>query len=167
MNSGPNAGFSDIVLPPILPGSSIMPGKVNPSIAELLNMVCFEVIGNDLAVANAAAAGQLELNVFMPIIAYNLLYSIEILSNAIDAFTEKCVRGIKANKEHMHHVVSRDISLATALAPYIGYSQAAKIARKAYNEHKTVKDVCLELKIMPKDKLDKILDPSRMITPAE
>ncbi len=165
LNSGPAAGFSDIVLPAMLPGSSIMPGKVNPSIAELLNMVCFQVIGNDLTVSEAAEGGQLELNVFMPVIAYNLLYSIEILSRAINTFTDKCVKGIKSNSERMRHVVNKDMSLATALAPYIGYAKAAKIARKAYKEDKTVMQVCLEMKIMPKEKLKKILDPKRLVKP--
>lgn len=161
--SGPTAGFGDIILPAVQPGSSIMPGKVNPSMPEMLNMVCFEVIGNDTAIAYAAESGQLELNVYMPIINYNLHYSIDILNNAVTAFTEKCVVGIKPNLGRIRLNLEMDISLATALAPYIGYAKAAKIARKAYKESKSVKQVCLEMKVMPEKELDKILNPKRLV----
>ncbi|MCL5429974.1 MAG: aspartate ammonia-lyase [Candidatus Marsarchaeota archaeon] len=163
MNSGPVSGFGDIVLPAVQPGSSIMPGKVNPSMPEMLNMVCFEVIGNDTAIAYSAESGQLELNVYMPLIAYNLVYSIGILSNAINTFVKRCVVGIKANKKRLESNVERDMSLATALAPYIGYSKAAHIARKAYHENKTVKQVCLEMRIMPEKELDRILNPRKLV----
>ena len=162
MASGPYAGFSDITLPSVQPGSSIMPGKVNPSVPEMLNMVCFEVIGNDTTVAHAVEGGQLELNVYMPIIAYNLLYSIEILSKAVDTFTAECVVGIKANVSRLAADAEHDMSLATALAPYIGYARAAKVARKAYKEDKTVRQAALELRIMPEKDLDKILNPKKM-----
>jgi aspartate ammonia-lyase len=162
MTSGPISGFGDIVLPPVQPGSSIMPGKVNPSMAEMLNMVCFDVIGRDATTAFAAESGQLELNVYMPVISHNLLYSIRILTNAINTFTNRCVVGIKANKERMKKNVEMDMSLATALAPYIGYARAAKIARKAYKDRKSVKQVALEMKIMPEKELDKILNPKKL-----
>ncbi len=162
MNSGPASGFGDITLPAVQPGSSIMPGKVNPSMAEMLNMVCFQVIGMDTTVSYCAESGQLELNVYMPLIAYDLLYSIRILSNAVNTFTTRCVAGIKANRERMGRNVSMDMSLATALAPFIGYERAAKIARKALKEGKSVKEVCMELKIMPERDLNRILNPRKL-----
>lgn len=165
LSSGPVAGLGDITLPAVQPGSSIMPGKVNPSMAEMMNMVCFEVLGKDTAVEHAAAGGQLELNVFMPLVAYNLLYSSAILSNGISAFTERCVSGIRANTERISYYLEKDISLATALAPYIGYSKASEIANEARRSGRTVKEVCIDRKIMPRDQLDKILDPASHIRP--
>lgn len=162
LSSGPSTGFNDIVLPAVLPGSSIMPGKVNPSIPEMANMVCFEVMGNDLVVANAALGGQLQLNVFMPIIAYKLLYSIEILSNAIEALTSRCINGIKANEKLLASRLEHDISIATALTPYIGYANAAEIARLSYRTGKSVKDICIEKKVLDRKTLDRVLDPKGM-----
>ncbi len=162
MASGPVAGFSDILLPPPQPGSSIMPGKVNPSMPEMLNMVCFQIIGSDSVISNAAQSGQLELNVYMPLIMYNLLNSISILSKAVATFTDKCVLGIKANTKRIKANLDKDISVATALATYIGYSRAAEIAKKAKKESKSVKEVCMEMKLFDKKKLDKILDPRRL-----
>ncbi len=162
LTSGPVSGFADIVLPAVQPGSSIMPGKVNPSMAEMLNMVCFDVIGRDATIAYAAESGQLELNVYMPLVSHSLLYSIGILTSAINTFTNRCIVGIKANKEKLKKNVEMDMSLATALAPYIGYARAAKIARKAYKEGKSVKQICLDMKIMPKKDLDKILNPEKL-----
>lgn len=130
--------------------------------AEMLNMVCFQVIGMDTTVSYCAESGQLELNVYMPLIAYDLLYSIRILSNAVNTFTTRCVAGIKANRERMGRNVSMDMSLATALAPFIGYERAAKIARKALKEGKSVKEVCMELKIMPERDLNRILNPRKL-----
>ncbi len=167
MNSGPISGFGDISLPAVQPGSSIMPGKVNPSMAEMMNMVCFQVIGSDAVVSHAAQAGQLELNVFMPVIAYNLVFSVEILANGIDAFTERCVIGIKANTDRLKSIIDRDTALATALSPYIGYARAADIANTARREGKTVKQVCLEMKVMKEKELDRILDPKRQLKPTE
>ena len=163
LSSGPRAGINELRLPEVQPGSSIMPGKVNPSMAEMLNMVCFQVMGMAHAVDEAAQAGQLELNVFMPLIAYDLSFAIEILSNGIRAFTDKCVSGISVNRKEMAERVSADLSLATALTPYIGYAKAAKIARMAYAQGKTIKEVCVDLKVMPKDRLDTILDPKNMV----
>ncbi|MCL5680020.1 MAG: aspartate ammonia-lyase [Candidatus Marsarchaeota archaeon] len=161
LGSGPRAGLNELVLPAVQPGSSIMPGKINPSMAEMLNMVCFNVMGSMHAVREAANAGQLELNVFMPVIAYNMLFSVKILSNGINAFNSLCIIGIKPNKKEIKRNLEMDTSLVTALSPYIGYSKAAEIAVKAYNEGKSIKQVCMELNIMEKGKLERILDPAR------
>ncbi len=161
--SGPRAGFAELLLPEIQPGSSIMPGKVNPSIAEMLGMACFQVMGNDTAITEAANAGQLELNVFMPVMAFDLLFSIDILSSAVNAFTKRCVVGVKANTDRIQGMLDENLSLATALSPYIGYAKAAKVARIAYHKGKTVKEICLELRIMDRKKLDEILDSSRLV----
>ena len=161
--SGPRAGIGEILLPEILPGSSIMPGKVNPSIPEMVGMVGFEVMGLSSATCMAASAGQLELNVFTPVIAYNLLFSINILSNAINAFSERCIAGIRPNKRAMERHLEMDITVATALTPYIGYAKAAKAARKAYLTGKSLKRVCLEMKILDKRTLDKVLDPKNQV----
>lgn len=163
LGSGPRAGINELLLPEVLPGSSIMPGKVNPSVAEMLNMACFEVIGNCAIVREAAASGQLELNVFTPIIAFNLLFSIEIISNAINTFSEKMVKGIKINKSGISKHLEMNLSIATALNPYIGYSKAAKIARKAGKENKSIKQVCIELGVLDKETLDRILNPKNLI----
>lgn len=162
LNSGPLSGFGDITLPALLPGSSIMPGKINPSMPDMMNMVCFQVIGNCDVIEQAAAGGQLELNVFMPVIAFNLLFSIEILSNAASAFAEKCVKGIKANEERLSKRLRMDSSLATALSPYIGYAKASEVARRAYQQNKSVKEVCIEMKLFKKNDLDRILDPKKL-----
>ena len=162
LGSGPRAGFNELRLPEAQPGSSIMPGKVNPSIAEMMDMVCFQVMGLDHAINVAAESGQLEINVFMPLMAYDLLFAISIMSKGIDAFADKCVVGIRANAKAMEDRVKSDLSLATLLNPYIGYSKAAKIARMAYMQNKTVKQVCLELGIMDEKQLDKILDPKKL-----
>ncbi|MEM3841697.1 MAG: aspartate ammonia-lyase [Candidatus Micrarchaeaceae archaeon] len=161
LSSGPRGGLAEIILPEVEPGSSIMPGKVNPSMAEMMGMVCMQVEGNCYVVESAAQAGQLELNVFMPVAAANILDSIRIFSSAVDAFNKKCVSGIKPNMTKIKENLERNLSIATALSPYIGYSRAADIARKAFREGKTVKEVCLELGVMEKDKLDSVLDPDR------
>ena len=162
LGSGPRAGLNELILPAVQPGSSIMPGKINPSIAEALNMVCFQVSGNAGVVREAARAGQMELNVFMPVVAYDLLYSIRILSNAINMFVEKCVRGVKANSAFIEKELSMDLSIATALNPYIGYSKASKVARYAYKNNISVKEACIRMGILDKQKLEKILDPDKM-----
>ena len=161
--SGPRAGISELTIPEILPGSSIMPGKINPSIPEMVGMVGFEVMGLTQATYMAASSGQLELNVFTPVIAYNLLFSINILSNAINTFSEKCISGIKPNKMAMEKHLEMDISVATALTPYIGYAKAAMAARAAYLTGKSLRQVCLEMKILDKKALDKALDPKNQI----
>ena len=163
LGSGPNAGFNELILPPVQPGSSIMPGKINPSMAEMLNMVCFQVMGNCKTIRESANSGQLELNVFMPIIAFNLLYSIDILGNGIDAFTERCVKGVKANTKAIEKHIEMDTSIATALSPYIGYAKAAEIAKAAHEKGKSVKEICIAMGIMDRAKLNKILDPKNLI----
>ncbi len=163
LGSGPRAGIREIILPPVQPGSSIMPGKINPSMAEMLNMVCFQSLGNCTAIDEAANAGQLELNVFMPIIAFNLLFTIRILSNGINSFTQKCVSGITPNKEKMAENLERNLSLATALSPYIGYAKAAEMANKAYKENRTIKEVCIDEGILDKKSLDRILKPENLV----
>lgn len=163
LTSGPIGGMGEITLPAVMPGSSIMPGKVNPSIAEMMNMVCIRVIGNCTIVTDAVNGGQLEINVFTPVIAYELISSIRIMSRGIDAFTRRCVDGIMVNKNNIAKHIDMDISLATALSPYIGYAKASMIARTAYMQHKSVKQVALELGIMNRKKLDKILNPKRLV----
>ncbi len=163
LSSGPRAGFGELLLPEVQPGSSIMPGKINPSMPEMLNMVCFRVMGNSATVREAANAGQLELNVFMPIITFVLLYSIRILSSSIATFDKKCIRGIKVNAQRIRKSLSDDLGIATALSPYIGYAKAAQISRKAYREGKSVMQVCIELKILDKKKLEKALDPRNLV----
>ncbi len=163
LSSGPRGGISEVILPEVQPGSSIMPGKINPSMCEMLSMVCFTAMGLDRTVSEAANSGQLELNVFMPIVASSLLFSIRILSKAVDAFDKKCVSGIEPNLANIKKHVADDLSVATALNPFIGYAKAAEVARKAYKEGKSVKEVCLELKILDKRKLDEILDPKKLV----
>ncbi len=165
MSSGPFTGFGEIVLPPVQPGSSIMPGKVNPVMAEMLNQVCYHVIGNDLAVALAAEAGQLELNVMMPMIAFDTLESLTILKNAVRAFTDFCIVGITANVEHCEYLVEHSSGLATALAPYIGYEKAAALAKQSVSENRTVRELAYEQQILPHDQLEAILDPHAMTSP--
>ena len=159
LTSGPRAGLSEITLPAVLPGSSIMPGKINPSILEMLNMVCFRIMGSSTSISNAVAGGQLELNVFTPLISYELIFSIKILSNAIKAFEKFAVKGIKANKEKISGYLEMDLELATALNQYIGYAKAAEIAKIALKEGKSIKQVCMEHNILDKKLLDKVLDP--------
>ncbi|MDE1851006.1 MAG: aspartate ammonia-lyase [Candidatus Micrarchaeota archaeon] len=162
MGSGPRAGIGELLLPEVQPGSSIMPGKVNPSIPEMVNMVCFQVIGNDSAILQAASAGQLEINVFTPLIAYDLLFSIGILSNAASTLEKLCVRGIKPNIREIGRHLGDNLSLATALTPYIGYAKAAKVAKRAYLEGKTIRAVCLEMGLLDGEKLDEILDQGKL-----
>ncbi|HDK82418.1 MAG TPA: aspartate ammonia-lyase, partial [Nitrospirae bacterium] len=162
LSSGPRTGFAEITLPAVQPGSSIMPGKVNPVMAEMLNMVCFQVMGNDTAVAYAAQASQLELNVMMPLIAYNLLFSIEILKNGVRAFTAKCVKGIKADAGRCRELAEATLALATALNPVIGYSKAAEVAREAYRTGRTVQQVVVGKGILREKEAKRLLDPMRL-----
>ena len=165
LSSGPTTGLGEIALPPVQPGSSIMPGKVNPSMAEMLNMVCYHVMGSDLTIAYCSQAGQLELNVMMPIMAHNLLQTIEILTNGIRAFTDRCVRGIVANEACCRELAERSMGLATALNPYIGYLAAAEVAHEALEQGKTLREVVLENGLLTAGKLDAILDPVKMTEP--
>jgi aspartate ammonia-lyase len=165
MSSGPKTGFAEIVLPPVQPGSSIMPGKVNPVMAEMLNMACFQVIGNDTTITMAVQAGQLELNVMMPVMAFDLLMSIDILTNAVSVFVEYCVEGITANEERCSYLVENSMGLATALNPYIGYSAAAKVTQESFRTGKPIRQIVREQGILSEDDMNRILDPVAMTEP--
>jgi aspartate ammonia-lyase len=165
LSSGPVTGIGEIVLPPVQPGSSIMPGKVNPVMAEMLNMVCFEVIGNDLTISMAGQAGQLELNVMMPVIAYDLTQSLVILTNAVRSFDKKLVIGIKANKDRCQDLLSKSAGIALALNPFIGYDKAAEVAKEALARGVPLREIVLEKKLLTEKQLDEILDPYAMTTP--
>ena len=156
--SGPRTGLAEIVLPPVQPGSSIMPGKVNPSIAEMVNMVCYQALGNDVTVAAAAEAGQLELNVMMPVIAHNLLFTMRILTNASRVFAERCVEGIEADRAQCEHWLERSHAVVTALAPRIGYAEAAKLAKEAVAKNVTVRQLVMEKGVLKGKDLDAVLD---------
>lgn len=163
MASGPRCGLHEINLPPMAPGSSIMPGKVNPVIPEVTNQVCFKVIGNDTTVAFAAEAGQLQLNVMEPVIAESILESITWLTNAMNTLREKCIVGITVNKEHCYNMVKNSIGIVTALNPYIGYKNSTKVAKEALETGGSVYDIVLEKGLMSKEELDKALDPVAML----
>ncbi len=156
--SGPRTGLAEIVLPPVQPGSSIMPGKVNPSIAEMVNMVCYQALGNDVTVAAAAEAGQLELNVMMPVIAHNLLVTMLLLTNASRVFAERCVEGIEADPAQCEHWLEQSPALVTALAPKIGYDEAAKLAKEAVAKHVTVRQLVMEKGVLKGKDLAEVLD---------
>jgi aspartate ammonia-lyase len=163
--SGPNTGFAEINLPGLQPGSSIMPGKINPVIPELAAMVSFQVVGNDLAVAMAVQAGQLELNVMMPTMSYSVLQSITILTNMLKQFTDKCIAGITANPKRNEFYVQSTVSLATALNPYIGYAKAAEIAKESVATGKSIIEIARAKKFLSEDQINEILDPARMTEP--
>lgn len=160
--SGPNTGLAEITLPPVQPGSSIMPGKVNPVMAEMLDMVCFQVAGNDTAISLAAQAGQLELNVMMPAINYALLMSLEILTNGLRVFTEKCVEGITADPERCQRYAHGSLGLATLLKPIIGYQNASELARQALRTGRSIVDLAVEKGLLTREVLEKLLAPDRM-----
>lgn len=164
MASGPRCGLHEINLPPMAPGSSIMPGKVNPVIPEVTNQVCFKVIGNDTTVAFAAEAGQLQLNVMEPVIAESIIESVTWLTNAMTTLREKCVEGITVNKEHCYEMVKNSIGIVTALNPYIGYKNSTKVAKEALVSGRSVYDIVLEKGLLTKEKLDEALDPAKMLT---
>ena len=165
LSSGPKTGLAEITLPAVQPGSSIMPGKVNPVMAEMLNMVCFSVIGNDLTITMASQAGQFELNVMMPVMQYKLLDSVSILTNALKVFTNKCVKGIAVNEERCYQYATGSMAIVTALNPYIGYSKAAEVAKESLLSGKSIKKIILEKKLMSEERLDKLLSPLSMTKP--
>jgi len=165
MNSGPIAGLGEIVLPALQPGSSIMPGKINPVISEATMMVCAQVIGNDAAITVGAQHGNFELNVMLPVIAHNLLQSIELLASVTRVLADKAVAGFTVNVDHINELVDRNPIMVTGLNPVIGYDQAAKIAKQAYAEGRRVKDVALELTELAAEELDAILDPAALADP--
>jgi len=166
LSSGPNTGFAEITLPALQPGSSIMPGKINPVMCELTAMVGFQAVGADLATAMAVQAGQLELNVMMPAMAWNVLHAAEILKNTMRVLAEKCVDGIVANQERCRYYAEATISLAAALNPYIGYAAAAEIAKESVRTGRRVTEIALERKLLDEKLLREILDPYRMTEPA-
>ena len=163
--SGPRCGLAEITLPATQPGSSIMPGKVNPVMCESVIQVCAQVFGNDTAVYWGGATGQLDLNVMMPVIAYNILESSRLLTNVVRIFQEKCVSGITANRERCREVLEYSMAMVTSLAPVLGYDRAAEIAKQSVQTGKTVRQLCLELQVLPTDELEKALDPVQMTKP--
>lgn len=165
LSSGPRAGFFEINLPPMQPGSSIMPGKVNPVIPEVVNQVCFKVIGNDLTVTFAAEAGQLQLNVMEPVLSHSIMESMIFMGNAMDTLREKCIVGITANKEACLNMVRNSIGIVTALNPYIGYKNSTEIAKEALETGRSVYHLVLERGILSEERLNEILDPENMLKP--
>ncbi len=161
--SGPRCGIGEILIPANEPGSSIMPGKVNPTQCEALTMVCLQVMGNDTTISMAASQGNFELNVFMPLIINDFLESVQILSDVCDSFRKNCIIGIKPNYERIEHNLKQSLMNVTALNPYIGYENAAKIAKQAYHDGSSLKEAAVKLKLLDAESFDKIVDPSKMI----
>ena len=161
--SGPRDGLGEIFIPENEPGSSIMPGKVNPTQCEAVTMVAVQVMGNDVAVGMAASQGNFELNVFMPVCAYNFIQSARLLADAMLSFNGNCAVGIKANKEKMHHNLHNSLMLVTALNPYIGYENAAKTAKKAYKENISLKEACVALGFLTEERFDEVFHPEEMV----
>jgi len=165
LGSGPRCGLAELILPENEPGSSIMPGKVNPTQCEAMTMVCVQVIGNDTAISLAGTQGNFELNVFKPVIIHNLLHSLRLLSDACSSFTEYLVVGIQPNRQQIEHFLNNSLMLVTALNPHIGYDNSAKVAKKAYNEGKTLKQACVELGFLTPEEFDQWVKPEEMINP--
>ncbi len=165
LGSGPRSGIGEIHLPENEPGSSIMPGKVNPTQSEAMTMVAAQVFGNDVTVNFGGAMGNFELNVFKPVIIYNVLQSIKLISDACESFTDNCVVGIEANVNNIKNHLENSLMLVTALNPYIGYDKAAQVAKKAFKENKTLKQVCVELGFLTEEEFDKYVRPEEMIGP--
>jgi fumarate hydratase class II len=165
MGSGPRCGIGELRLPETQPGSSIMPGKVNPVIPESLVQVCAQAIGNDSAITLGGLGGHFELNMMMPLIAHNLLQSIRLLSNATHSFSLRCIKGLEADRERCEEMIEKSLALATALTPKIGYDNAARVAKKAYESRKTIRQVALEEKLFSKEELKHLLDPRSMTAP--
>ncbi len=165
MGSGPRCGLGEITLPANEPGSSIMPGKVNPTQCEAMTMVCVQVMGHDTAIAIAGSQGNFELNVFKPLIIYNLLDSVELLSDACSSFTDFCVEGLQANVPRIQDLLQNSLMLVTALNPHIGYDRAAKVALKAYSESKSLQDACVELGFLSAEAFQALVRPEQMLAP--
>ena len=165
LSMGPRAGLAEIKLPAVQPGSSIMPGKVNPSIPEMVNQVCFQVIGCDTAVCAAAEAGQLELNVMMPVMAWNALHSSAILRNAMTVLRSRCVEGIEADAERCHELLDRSTAIATALSPYLGYAKTAELAKASVQSGRSIRELVLEQGLMDPRQLDRVLSAEGMTQP--
>ena len=167
LSSGPRAGLGEINLPPMQPGSSIMPGKVNPVIPEMVNQVCFDIIGGDVTVTMAAEAGQLQLNVFEPIIAFRLLSGMTNLARACKILQDRCIEGITANRERMHKFVEQSIGVITALVPELGYETTTEIAKEALETGRGVYDLVCERGLMTREQLDRLLNPAAMTAPRQ
>ncbi|HLC16432.1 MAG TPA: class II fumarate hydratase [Thermodesulfovibrionia bacterium] len=165
LSSGPRCGIGEIMLPPVQPGSSIMPGKINPVIPEALCQIAAQVIGSDAAITVGGMSGNFELNVMLPVITYNLLQSIHLLANGVSVFTEKCIAGLQADEQRCAEMIEKSLAMCTALSPHIGYDRAAQIAKEAYKTGKTVREVAREKQLLPDDELEKILDPWHMTEP--
>lgn len=165
--SGPRCGIGELKLPALQPGSSIMPGKVNPVLAESVMQVCAQVNGNDATVALCGLSGNFELNVMMPVMAENLLQSIDLLGNVVDQFTESYLKGLEADRERCDDLLDRSLALVTALVPVIGYDKSAELAKRAYAEGKTIRELLLAEKLLPEDEVERLLDPARMTEPTE
>ncbi len=165
LGSGPRCGIGELSLPENEPGSSIMPGKVNPTQSEAMTMVCVQVFGNDTSVNFAGASGNFELNVFKPVIIFNVLQSIRLLADACESFTDNCVVGIKANEINIKNHLNNSLMLVTSLNPYIGYDNAAKVAKKAHKENKTLREAAIELGLLTGEKFDEVVRPEKMISP--
>ena len=166
LGSGPRAGYGELILPANEPGSSIMPGKVNPTQSEAVTMVCVKVIGNHNGITMAGSHGHFELNVFKPLIAHNILQSINLLSDSIKNFSLYCIRGLKADKTKIKEYLDNSLMLVTALAPHIGYDNSAKIAKLALKNKTTLKHEALKSKLINEKDYNKIVDPKKMIYPA-
>lgn len=162
LSSGPETGLAEISLPAVAPGSSIMPGKVNPSMLEMMNMVCYQILGCDLAISGAVQAGQLELNVMMPVVSFNLNFMIQIMGNALRQVKKRCIDGIQANVERNKMYAEKSLGLATALSPHIGYDRATKVVKEALDKGKTLVEVAIEKGWLDKKRLKDILDPKKM-----
>jgi aspartate ammonia-lyase len=162
---GPRAGIAEITLPAVQPGSSIMPGKVNPSIPEMVNQVCFQAIGCDAVVCLASEAGQLELNVMMPVIAWNAIHASTILREAMKSLRSRCVDGVQADVDRCRELLDRSTAVATALSPYIGYAATADIAKESVRTGRPIRDLVLERALMTPDEIDRILAPDAMTRP--
>ena len=164
--SGPRCGFGEINLPANEPGSSIMPGKVNPTQCEAMTMVCVQVMGNDAAIGFAGSQGNFELNVYNPVMIYNLIQSIYLLSDTAHSFVDHCAQGITINKDKIDYYLKNSLMLVTALNPVIGYDKASKIAKLAFNDNSTLKEACLKLGFLTAEEFDKAVDPNKMVHPS-
>jgi fumarate hydratase class II len=165
LGSGPRCGLGELILPANEPGSSIMPGKVNPTQSEAMTMVCVQVIGNDTAISLAGTQGNFELSVFKPVIIHNLLHSIRLLTDSCRAFTDYCVVGIEANQAQIQSFLANSLMLVTALSPRIGYDKSAQVAYKAHQEGKTLREACVELGFLTGEEFDALVKPEKMIGP--
>jgi fumarate hydratase class II len=165
LGSGPRCGIGELLLPENEPGSSIMPGKVNPTQSEAMTMVCVQVMGNDVAVNFGGATGHYELNVFKPVMIFNLLQSIRLISDACESFADNCVVGIQPNKTMINHYLTNSLMLVTALNPHIGYDNAAKVAKKAHAENTTLKKAAVDLGLLTEEEFDAKVKPEEMLGP--